>query len=64
MACWVGLSVFALLKMCQQHEIHNMRASMLRERQKLINEGMSSSDKFGRPGKVDSSNNVTSPEKF
>ncbi|KAF6216656.1 hypothetical protein GE061_001002 [Apolygus lucorum] len=26
MACWVGLSVFALLKMCQQHQIRNMRA--------------------------------------
>uniref|UniRef100_A0A0A9Y7G5 Transmembrane protein 179 n=1 Tax=Lygus hesperus TaxID=30085 RepID=A0A0A9Y7G5_LYGHE len=39
MACWVGLSVFALLKMCQQHQIRNMRASMFRERQRLINEG-------------------------
>ncbi|XP_014243675.1 transmembrane protein 179 [Cimex lectularius] len=39
MACWVGLSVFALLKMCQQHQIMNMRASMFRERQRLINEG-------------------------
>ena len=38
MACWVGLSIFALLKMFQQHEIQNMRASMLRERQHLINE--------------------------
>jgi len=67
MACWVGLSVFALLKMCQQHEIRNMRVSMMRERQKLINEGGSSSEKSG-PGTGDqfwgSSNGSTSIEKY
>lgn len=38
-ACWVGLSVFALLKLCQYHQIENMRVSMFRERQRLINGG-------------------------
>lgn len=35
-ACWVGLSVCALLKLCRYHQLHNLRASMYRERQKLI----------------------------
>lgn len=39
MACWVGLSVFALLKLCRYHQLENMRVSMYRERQRLINEG-------------------------
>lgn len=40
MACWVGLTVFALLKLCRYHQLENMRVSMFRERQRLINEGM------------------------
>uniref|UniRef100_A0A1B6L3V6 Transmembrane protein 179 n=1 Tax=Graphocephala atropunctata TaxID=36148 RepID=A0A1B6L3V6_9HEMI len=39
MACWVGLSVFAMLKLCRYHQLENMRVSMFRERQRLINEG-------------------------
>ncbi|GLV40617.1 uncharacterized protein CBL_04419 [Carabus blaptoides fortunei] len=37
-ACWVGLSVFALLKLCRYHQLENIRVSMYRERQRLINE--------------------------
>lgn len=59
MACWVGLSIFALLKMFQQHEIQNMRASMLRERQHLINEA--GLDKRNKPPHPEKSN---SPQKF
>ncbi|XP_067004131.1 transmembrane protein 179 [Anabrus simplex] len=40
-ACWVGLSVFAVLKLCRYHQIENMRVSMYRERQRLINDGPS-----------------------
>ncbi|XP_073987203.1 transmembrane protein 179 [Rhodnius prolixus] len=54
MACWVGLSVFGLLKVCYQHQIRNMRASMLRERQRLINESASH-------GKMPSSHNIIQP---
>ncbi|KAJ9592313.1 hypothetical protein L9F63_001133 [Diploptera punctata] len=36
-ACWVGLSVFAVLKLCRYHQLENMRVSMYRERQRLIN---------------------------
>ncbi|XKL68714.1 hypothetical protein PGB90_006483 [Kerria lacca] len=39
-ACWVGLTVFAVLKLCRYHQLENMRVSMFRERQRLINEGM------------------------
>ncbi|XP_022914672.1 transmembrane protein 179 [Onthophagus taurus] len=35
-AMWVGLSVFALLKLCRYHQMENMRVSMYRERQRLI----------------------------
>lgn len=59
MACWVGLSIFALLKMFQQHEIQNMRASMLRERQHLINEA--GLDKRNKPSYSEKN---TSPQKF
>ena len=27
-ACWVGLSVFAVLKLCRYHQLENMRVSM------------------------------------
>nr|CAD7205081.1 unnamed protein product [Timema douglasi] len=36
-ACWVGLTVFAILKLCRYHQLENMRVSMYRERQRLIN---------------------------
>lgn len=39
---WVGLSVFALLKLCRYHQTENMRVSMYRERQRLINENAES----------------------
>ncbi|CAH0385908.1 unnamed protein product [Bemisia tabaci] len=41
-SCWVFLSVCALLKLCRFHAIENMRVSMLRERQRLINEAHTS----------------------
>ncbi|KAF2899755.1 hypothetical protein ILUMI_02529 [Ignelater luminosus] len=39
---WVGLSVFALLKLCRYHQLENIRVSMYRERQRLINENAES----------------------
>lgn len=41
-ASWVGLCVFALLKLCRYHQLENIRVSMYRERQKLINENAES----------------------
>lgn len=41
-ATWVGLSVFALLKLCRYHQLENLRVSMYRERQRLINENAES----------------------
>lgn len=41
-ACWVGLCVFALLKLCRYHQLENLRVSMYRERQRLINEAAES----------------------
>ncbi|RZF32508.1 hypothetical protein LSTR_LSTR016743, partial [Laodelphax striatellus] len=52
MACWVGLSVFAMLKLCRYHQLENMRVSMFRERQRLINEGMSGQGGGGANGAV------------
>lgn len=37
--CWVGLAVFAVLKLVSQHQLRNLRVSMFRERQRLINGG-------------------------
>ncbi|XP_018563323.1 transmembrane protein 179 [Anoplophora glabripennis] len=39
---WVGLSVCALLKLCRYHQLENIRVSMYRERQRLINENADS----------------------
>ncbi|XP_015367458.1 PREDICTED: transmembrane protein 179 [Diuraphis noxia] len=39
-SCWVGLTVCTMCKLCYYHQMSNMKASMLRERQKLIDEGM------------------------
>ncbi|XP_014472706.1 PREDICTED: transmembrane protein 179 isoform X2 [Dinoponera quadriceps] len=33
---WVGLSVFAVLKLLRYHQLENMKVSMYRERQRLI----------------------------
>lgn len=41
-ATWVGLSVCALLKLCRYHQLENIRVSMYRERQRLINENADS----------------------
>jgi len=49
-ACWVGLTVFAVLKLCRYHQLENMRVSMFRERQRLINGNSSSA---GRENKID-----------
>lgn len=37
-AVWVGLSVFALLKLINNHQLRNMKVSMYIERQRLVNE--------------------------
>lgn len=42
-AMWVGLSVFALLKLCRYHQLENIRVSMYRERQRLINDNSADS---------------------
>nr|XP_023014846.1 transmembrane protein 179 [Leptinotarsa decemlineata] len=39
---WVGLSVCALLKLCRYHQLENIRVSMYRERQRLLNENADS----------------------
>lgn len=41
-ASWVGLCVFAMLKLCRYHQLENIRVSMYRERQRLINENAES----------------------
>lgn len=48
-ATWVGLSVFAILKLCRYHQLENLRVSMYRERQRLICENADSpSSSLGR----------------
>lgn len=36
LSIWVGLSVFAVLKLLKYHQLENMKVSMYRERQKLV----------------------------
>ncbi|XP_011310098.1 transmembrane protein 179 [Fopius arisanus] len=36
LSIWVGLSVFAVLKLLRYHQLENMKVSMYRERQRLI----------------------------
>jgi len=36
LSIWVGLSVFAVLKLLRYHQVENMKVSMYRERQRLI----------------------------
>lgn len=63
MACWVGLTVFALLKLCRYHQLENMRVSMFRERQRLINEGMGPSSSLDNKNtKPPSENNIPTTE--
>lgn len=38
-ATWVGLAMFALLKLVNEHQVTNMRVSMYLERQRLVNDG-------------------------
>lgn len=42
LSIWVGLSVFAVLKLLRYHQLENMKVSMYRERQKLIEAATSS----------------------
>ncbi|XP_047994014.1 transmembrane protein 179 [Leguminivora glycinivorella] len=37
-ATCVGLAVFSTLKLCRYHQLENIRVSMFRERQRLVNE--------------------------
>nr|SVE74387.1 EOG090X0BKO [Daphnia barbata] len=46
-ACWVGLAVCAVLKLCRYHQRENIRVSMAKERRRLLTDGLpprSSSD--------------------
>ena len=52
-ATWVGLSVFALLKLINNHQLRNMKVSMYIERQRLVNEDVyrgTTSELPGGPG--------------
>ena len=42
LSIWVGLSVFATLKLLRYHQLENMKVSMYRERQRLIEAASSS----------------------
>jgi len=39
-ACWVGLAVCALLKLCRYHQQENIRVSMAKERRRLLTDGL------------------------
>lgn len=41
-AIWVGLTVCAIIKLLRYHQLENIRVSMYRERQRLINENADS----------------------
>ncbi|XP_050295557.1 transmembrane protein 179 [Anthonomus grandis grandis] len=41
-AIWVGLTVCAIIKLLRYHQLENIRVSMFRERQRLINENADS----------------------
>jgi len=41
-ATWVGLTVCAIIKLLRYHQLENIRVSMFRERQRLINENADS----------------------
>ncbi|KAF7987169.1 hypothetical protein HCN44_011475 [Aphidius gifuensis] len=44
LSIWVGLSVFAVLKLLKYHQIENMKVSMYRERQRLVDDAGYSQD--------------------
>lgn len=54
-AIWMGLSVFALLKLINNHQMRNMKVSMYLERQRLVNENVYRSDQ-------DQDSGVNTPE--
>lgn len=58
-ACWVGLTVFAVLKLCRYHQLENMRVSMYRERQRLINGSNSSARHENRTGGKDDKEGIS-----
>ncbi|XP_001605914.1 transmembrane protein 179 [Nasonia vitripennis] len=49
LSIWVGLSVFATLKLLRYHQLENMKVSMYRERQRLIEAASSSSGSNKHP---------------
>ncbi|XP_069689779.1 transmembrane protein 179 [Periplaneta americana] len=62
-ACWVGLTVFAVLKLCRYHQLENMRVSMYRERQRLINGNNSATGQENKIGTShDAKNFPATPE--
>nr|CAI5826211.1 unnamed protein product [Callosobruchus analis] len=62
-ATWVGLSVCALLKLCRYHQLENIRVSMYRERQRLINENADSpGSSLGRESNASTSTAPVAPE--
>lgn len=58
-ACWVGLTVFAVLKLCRYHQLENMRVSMYRERQRLINGSNSSAGQENKTGGRDERESIS-----
>jgi hypothetical protein len=58
-ACWVGLTVFAVLKLCRYHQLENMRVSMYRERQRLINGSSGSAGQENKIGGKDDGEGIT-----
>jgi len=51
---WMGLLVFAVVKLCKYHQQENMRVSMAKERKRLINEDLVTevpSTSKGKPGR-------------
>ena len=39
-ACWVGLAVCAVLKLCRYHQRENIRVSMAKERRRVLTDGL------------------------
>lgn len=60
-AIWVGLSVFALLKLISEHKMQNMKASMYLERHKLVNEDGENSEQTAAAVPQASSSSSPSP---
>ena len=47
----MGLTVFAVVKLCKYHQQENMRVSMAKERKRLINEDVVNEVQTGKPGR-------------